>query len=145
MKVRAALGCRRRRRPRAFARELYRHAFAVEQPAAESVGCSRLQFSFSMFAWRLLLSLSARHSSAVTPAFRFLPLCRLISSPLQPFWEFLSSVLCGGFLCFAFFSLSSHSVRYFPVVPGYSGVKEISHHTYPTLEISQPYTRVVLV
>jgi hypothetical protein len=37
--------------------------------------------------------------------------------------------------------LSSHSVRYFPVVPGYSGVKEISHHTYPTLEISHKHRR----
>ena len=112
------------------------HPFAVEQPAAENVGRPRLAV-LSFYVRLALATLALREtSSAVTPAFRFPPLCRLISSPLQPFWEFLSSVLCGGFLCFAFLSLSSHSVRYFPVVPGYSGVKEISHHTYPTLEIS---------
>jgi hypothetical protein len=91
--VRAALGGRRWRRPRAFARELCLHPFAVEQPAAENVGRPRLAV-LSFYVRLALATLALREtSSAVTPAFRFSSLCRLISSPPQPFWEFLSRVL----------------------------------------------------
>ena len=111
----------------------------------------------------LLLSNSPRLKTSADLALQFSFLCSLgacyARSPRDIFggnarlsvffalqtYKFSSSAFLGiplsrpfavGSYAFAFFSLSSHSVRYFPVVPGYSGVKEISHHTYPTLEIS---------
>ena len=53
-----------------------------------------LALQFSFYVRLALATLALREtSSAVTPAFRFSSLCRLISSPPQPFWEFLSRVL----------------------------------------------------
>ena len=55
---------------------------------------AELALQFSFYVRLALATLALREtSSAVTPAFRFSSLCRLISSPPQPFWEFLSSVL----------------------------------------------------
>ena len=60
-----------------------------------------LALQFSFYVRLALATLALREtSSAVTPAFRFSSLCRLISSPPQPFWEFLSSVLMRWGLCF---------------------------------------------